>query len=509
MPIRKAKLPLSISHPDLAAQAEGWDPATLSEGNSESRDWVCAAGHTWKTSIYNRIHSNTGCPVCNGKKLLPGFNDLATKFPEIAKEAFDWDPTQILSGSNQVRNWRCQEGHSYSCRINHRTLRNLGCPICSNHQVLTGYNDLATTHPELADELQDIDPTQTINAGAKPVNWKCKLGHSYRMRIPDRKNGDGCPYCSNRKLLVGFNDLSTTHPEIAAEADGWDPRTLVAGSNSARKWRCQLGHTWSTQPNARLSGRNCPYCSNKKIWPGFNDLKSTHPELANRAIGWNPETISAGNDRLRTWLCPEGHHYRARATDLANGKSCGVCSNRQVLAGYNDLATKFPELAREADGWDPTKVVFGSNRRFAWKCREGHKWKTILINRTFRGDGCPTCAKYGYDPNMKGYLYFLKHENWGMLQIGITNVPDVRLQKHRKSGWELIELRGPMDGQLTKNWESSILRMLKANGADLSNEKIAGKFDGYSEAWRESTFKVNSIKELMELTEKWERNNES
>ena len=63
-----------------------------------------------------------------------------------------------------------------------------------------------------------------------------------------------------------------------------------------------------------------------------------------------------------------------------------------------------------------------------------------------------------------------------------------------------------MDGHLTQQWETAILRMLKAKGADLSNEKIAGKFDGYSEAWSKSTFEVNTIKELMKLTEEFEEN---
>jgi len=93
-----------------------------------------------------------------------------------------------------------------------------------------------------------------------------------------------------------------------------------------------------------------------------------------------------------------------------------------------------------------------------------------------------------------------------MLQIGITNVPDIRLSKHKKKGWKLIEIRGPMDGLLTQKLETSILQMLKASGADLSNSKIAGKFDGYSEAWSRSKFPVKSIKELMLLTDKFEDN---
>ena len=91
-----------------------------------------------------------------------------------------------------------------------------------------------------------------------------------------------------------------------------------------------------------------------------------------------------------------------------------------------------------------------------------------------------------------------------MFQIGITNSPDNRLARHKKLGWEVLELRGPMDGHLTQNWETSILRMLKANGADLSNSKIVGKFDGFSEAWSKSTYDAKSIKHLMLATEEFE-----
>jgi hypothetical protein len=91
-----------------------------------------------------------------------------------------------------------------------------------------------------------------------------------------------------------------------------------------------------------------------------------------------------------------------------------------------------------------------------------------------------------------------------MLQVGISNIPIKRLKEHESTGWKLLDSRGPMDGFLTQQWETAILRMLKAKGADLSNSKIAGKFDGYSEAWSKSTFPVKSIKELMRLTEEFE-----
>ena len=137
------------------------------------------------------------------------------------------------------------------------------------------------------------------------------------------------------------------------------------------------------------------------------------------------------------------------------------------------------------------------------RCDEGHIWVTTVLSRS-QGYGCPTCAKSGFDPNKDAHIYFLSHQNWEMYQVGITNVIEQRIKSHMKSGWEVIELRGPMDGLIARDWETAILRMLKAKGADLSNSKIAGKFDGYSEAWSKSTFKVKSIKELMRLTEEFE-----
>jgi hypothetical protein len=61
-----------------------------------------------------------------------------------------------------------------------------------------------------------------------------------------------------------------------------------------------------------------------------------------------------------------------------------------------------------------------------------------------------------------------------------------------------------MKGYLTEQWETVILCMLKAKVADLSNEKIVGKFDGHSEAWSKSTLPVKSNKELTLLTEEFE-----
>ena len=54
------------------------------------------------------------------------------------------------------------------------------------------------------------------------------------------------------KLVVGKNDLATLHPEVAAEADGWDPSKVMPGCNTKMPWKCkEHGHTWEALPNSR------------------------------------------------------------------------------------------------------------------------------------------------------------------------------------------------------------------------------------------------------------------
>lgn len=103
-------------------------------------------------------------------------------------------------------------------------------PYCGDRKVLKGYNDLRTTHPEIAREWNkerngDLKPTNVITSSNKRVWWKCKEGHEWSGLIANRarrgKADPGCPYCSGRKVLAGFNDLAATHPGIAAM---WHPR---------------------------------------------------------------------------------------------------------------------------------------------------------------------------------------------------------------------------------------------------------------------------------------------
>ena len=79
-----------------------------------------------------------------------------------------------------------------------------------------------------------------------------------------------------------------------------------------------------------------------------------------------------------------------------------------------------------------------------------------------------------------------------------SQIPEDRLNQHKRNGFELLELRGPMDGHTAQELETGLLRYLKSQKADLSPDHVAGKFDGYSESWTMDSYKVGNLKELID-----------
>ncbi|MDA2996716.1 MAG: zinc-ribbon domain-containing protein [Actinomycetota bacterium] len=504
---------LGTTHPAIACEAFGWDPTKIVAGSNKHFDWKCKDGHKWNATANHRTGRNQGCPYCSGARITLGKNDLKTTHPVIAAEADAWDTQSVSAGSNAKLGWKCSLGHKWNAVVAARTGKlNTGCPVCSNNKVETGFNDLATKFPEIAREADGWDPSK-IGAGSnKKFAWKCKLNHQWNANVSSRTSlRTGCPVCANLKVQLGFNDLATTHPEIAREAYGWDPKTVAYGSASKLRWQCSNGHIYTAPPIRRTSkNTGCSICANKVLLVGFNDLATTHPDLAKEAFGWDPSEVNAGRglqksgktNQKRKWKCSLGHIWEATPstrTSSYHQSGCPICSGNQLLVGFNDLATTHPDLAPEAFGWDPQTFVSGGKEKKKWKCAEkGHIWKVSISERK-SGSGCPSCAQSGFDPNKDGWLYFMEHPDWEMFQIGITNVPDDRLAIHKRLGWQVLELRGPMNGDLARQWETDILRLLRKKDAAVGNTEIAGRFTGYTESWIKASFPVNSLKELMNL----------
>lgn len=168
---------------------------------------------------------------------------LAETHPHLLKE-WDWEknrglsPDELHAGSHKKAHWVCKEGHRYFALISNRGVHGSGCPFCAGNRALSGFNDLATVKPKIADqwdhEKNPFPPHSVTSASGKRAWWRCEIGHSWEAVIASRKTS-GCPVCAGRAVEIGYNDLQSQRPELASE---WDfernakgPENFTAGSS--------------------------------------------------------------------------------------------------------------------------------------------------------------------------------------------------------------------------------------------------------------------------------------
>ncbi len=283
-----------------------------------------------------------------------------------------------------------------------------------------GVISLAEANPELASEWDNdkngrLTPTDIARGSGRKVWWKCREHqHSWQASVNNRMSGNGCPFCSNQLVLVGYNDLASNYPKLAAEwsidkNDGLLPETVTPGSNKVVWWKCsECGHEWKARVAHRaLRNVGCPVCANQVTVKGINDLVTTRPDLAaewdyERNKDVSPTEISAGSARKVWWKCKEcGYVWRTTIVHRSDrGDGCPACSNHVVFKGKNDLASQFPEIAVEWDNdkngtLSPEDVIAHSDRKVWWKCKDcGYSWRATINHRTERNQNCPACSHH-------------------------------------------------------------------------------------------------------------------
>lgn len=270
---------------------------------------------------------------------------------------------------------------------------------------------LLVTNPKLAGEWnyernRKLMPEHVFSNSNKRVWWKCREGHEWQAQINSRNKGSGCPYCSNHKVMIGFNDLETTNPQLASE---WNfeknapltPQDISCGSNKKVWWKCKEGHEWQVQISQRQQGSGCPYCAGQRAIAGKNDLQTLNPSFFaewnyEKNISVDPQKIMPNSNKKVWWKCKEGHEWQATLHNRSNGRGCPYCSRKKVLRGENDLQTVMPILAEEwnyekNENLKPGDFLPQSNKKVWWKCSQGHEWEARIQER-YKGHRCPYCT---------------------------------------------------------------------------------------------------------------------
>lgn len=258
-----------------------------------------------------------------------------------------------------------------------------------------------------------LEPEKLQAKSNKKAWWKCLKGHSWQREIYRQNEKRSCPYCTNKQVLIGFNDLQTLYPDIAQE---WDfannPKDIsayVIGSAQKVWWKCsKCGIRWKTAIRARTQrGSGCPNCAKvKRAETRHNTNLKTKNCLSDPLLlkEWDsdknmepPSRYFPGSNKKVWWKCSRcGYGWQAKISNRAIlRRACPCCANKIAVTGKNDLATAHPDLAKE---WHPTKngnltpqqVLPGSSKKVWWLCPSGHEYRASLLHRV-HGTNCPVC----------------------------------------------------------------------------------------------------------------------
>lgn len=386
--------------------------------------WICPIGadHIWETTVNSRNQGNK-CPYCSSRKVLPGFNDLASS--EYTLVVSQWHPTRNLPlepslvspSSNKKVWWKCANGHEWEATIANRTRKGSGCRQCPKTSTKNVPLKAVIDSPELMAEWHkdnSKDPSTVTVGSMYKALWKCATvpDHEWEASVANRVRGSKCPICSGKKIVTGINDLASD-PRFDRIASEWHPDNPVfphlisPGTTTKVKWICSKNHVWEAQVYSRIHlSQGCPECRGRTKQSKKRLRVSDYPALVQQ---WHPdntlkpEELTFRSTKSVQWVCPKNelHVWSASPSSRSlTGADCPVCASRIIVKGVNDLAShkSFSHIAHQ---WHPDNtitpdtVAYSSNLSAKWQCsnNKDHLWEAPIYSRTrSNASGCPFCA---------------------------------------------------------------------------------------------------------------------
>jgi hypothetical protein len=182
-------------------------PYNTTYGSVKNIWWICQKGHEYVSRPNRRSHGS-GCPYCDGKKVLKE-NSLGFLFPDIASEFHHIKNNKTVNDyagkSNKSVWWVGKCGHEWKAPISNRTDKKSGCPYCTGVKLCKD-NSLGFLYPEIAkewnkDKNEGLTPFNYTSKSERKVWWKCSVcSNEWEALISNRtQNNSGCPMCNESK----------------------------------------------------------------------------------------------------------------------------------------------------------------------------------------------------------------------------------------------------------------------------------------------------------------------
>lgn len=238
---------------------------------------------------------------------------------------------------------------------------------------------------------------------------------------------------------------------------------------------CKDHGLFQQTPNNHIKGRGCPDCSNTKKHTNDSFIKKA--KIIHGRDTYDYSLVEYINNLSKVKIiCKEHGLFEQTPNSHLNIKAgCPNCSHTK-----KHTRETFIEKSKKVHGdkYEYSFSVYKSTRDKLSICCSDHGVFEQTPADHIKGQGCPGCAKTGFDRTRSGFLYVLRSECGRYMKIGITNKPDQRhIQLARATPFEFscIEIKEG-EGECVAVLEKNLLSIYET-------VEFKEKFDGSTE-WR-------------------------
>lgn len=294
------------------------------------------------------------------------------------------------------------------------------------------------------------DKTIYISSSEK-LTITCKKHGDFKTVPSSHMRGHICLSCSiesaSARKIIGTDAFISRARDIHGDRYSYEDSNYISADDKITI-NCRLHGDFQQRAAGHLSGKGCRQCA---IEEKALTLSIAEDDFILRSVIAHDNKYDYSESfplvRKKAKIICE-HHGPFMQTVLAHirGQGCPGCAADKSRKTKDDFILE--AMAVHGNKYDYGMVNYKTySKSVEIKCQE-HGVFRQAPGRHLSGQGCPGCARTGFDKTKDGFVYFLSGD--GLIKVGISNNPKKRLKQ--------LKCDTP--------FEFSLIGMIKMSGED-------------------------------------------
>lgn len=390
--------------------------------------------------------------------------------------------TSVYQGMRNKIEITCHT-HGVFRQIADNHIRGMGCPTCNDRRHNT--KDFVSSAAEVHGSLYDYSSVVYVNSYT-PVSIKCGTHGVFQQKPEVHLGGSHCPACVGKKKMNNSEFVERAnrvhngrYSYHECEFKNYKTPVLI---------KCRIHGSFTQRADSHLSGAGCPSCGAQCKSLTWDEVLLKAFDTHGARYKYDQNAYLLNTTMLKITCSSHGVFWQNTSSHL-NGSNCPRC-----LKNFKKDTKSFISSAKSVHGgkWDYSSVVYLSSKEtVVIKCPTHGDFKQKAGDH-LSGNGCPACAVKGFNLSKEAYLYILiDAETYSRVKIGISNVPDKRLNTLKRETPFSIERI-----DLFETPPEITLQIEKFCHAQLDSANLQG-FDGATEWFKFDGGRLEALREFI------------